>query len=167
MRMTQGQTVDSQAKLWRYHPLALIAVLAVALFFRAYHIGLVGFGNLYYASTVYSMLTSPANFFFGSFDPAGFVTVDKPPLGFWVQSFSIAVFGFKGWTLLLPQIVAGVLSCLVLYWLVRHYFSPNAGLLAALILALTPIAVATDRNNTVDAQLMLALLLSACTDPGC
>jgi 4-amino-4-deoxy-L-arabinose transferase-like glycosyltransferase len=144
------------------HYIALIGVLTVALFFRLYNIGAERYGNLYYASTVYSMLTSWSNFFFASFDPAGYVTVDKPPLGFWVQSISAMIFGFEGWALMLPQILSGVLACLVLYWLVRRTYGPTAGLLAALILAVTPIAVAADRNNTMDAQLILVLLLSAC-----
>ena len=143
------------------HSLALAAVLAVAFFFRIYNIGAEGYGNAYYASTVFSMMTSWKNFFFASFDPAGFVSVDKPPFGFWVQAASASLFGFQGWALMLPQIVSGVLACLVLYWLVQHFFGPNAGLLAALILAVTPIAVAADRNNTIDGQLLLVLLLSA------
>ncbi len=143
------------------HSLALAAVLAVAFFFRIYNIGAEGYGNAYYASTVFSIMTSWKNFFFASFDPAGFVSVDKPPFGFWVQAASASLFGFQGWALMLPQIVSGVLACLVLYWLVRHFFGPNAGLLAALILAVTPIAVAADRNNTIDGQLLLVLLLSA------
>lgn len=143
------------------HYLGLAGVLGVALFFRAYKIDSLGYGNQYYAATVFSMLTGWKNFFFASFDPAGFVTVDKPPLGFWVQAASVLLFGFEGWALMLPQIAAGVLACLVLYWLVRRAFGPNAGLLAALILAVTPIAVAADRNNTIDAQLLLVLLLSA------
>jgi len=141
--------------------LALAAVLAAAFFFRIYNIGAEGYGNAYYASTVFSMMTSWKNFFFASFDPAGFVSVDKPPFGFWVQAASATLFGFQGWALMLPQIVSGMLACLVLYWLVRRFFGPNAGLLAALILAVTPIAVAADRNNTIDGQLLLVLLLSA------
>ncbi len=143
-----------------FHYLALIGVLAVALFFRAFNIGAIGYGNTYYAATVFSMLTSWKNFFFASFDPAGFVSVDKPPLGFWIQAANAAIFGFQGWALMLPQIAAGVLSCLVLYWLVRRVFGPGAGLLAAFILAVTPIAVAAERNNTIDGQLLLTLLLS-------
>ena len=39
-----------------------------------------GYANTYYATTVKNMLTSPYNFFFVSYD-AGFVAVDKLPLG--------------------------------------------------------------------------------------
>jgi 4-amino-4-deoxy-L-arabinose transferase-like glycosyltransferase len=40
-------------------------------------------------------------------------------------------------------------------------FGPVAGLLAALALALTPISVATDRNNNLEGLLTLTVLLSA------
>lgn len=144
-----------------FHRLALLGVMLLAVFFNFYRLTQEGYGNLYYAATVKSMLTSWHNFFFISFDPGGFVTVDKPPLGFWIQAASAALFGFTGWSLLLPQALAGVLSVGLLYHLVRRVFGPTAGLLAALVLAVTPISVATNRNNTIDSLLILALLLAA------
>jgi 4-amino-4-deoxy-L-arabinose transferase-like glycosyltransferase len=48
-----------------------------------------------------------------------------------------------------------------LYWLVRRACGPAAGLLAGLALAVTPITAVTDRNNTIDSQLVLVLLLAA------
>jgi 4-amino-4-deoxy-L-arabinose transferase-like glycosyltransferase len=53
------------------------------------------------------------------------------------------------------------LSVAVLYHLIRRTFGPVAGLLAALALALTPIVVATSRNNTMDMLVVLAVLLAA------
>ena len=41
------------------------------------------------------MLKSWHNFLFVSFDPAGLVTIDKPPLGVWVQVASAKAFGFS------------------------------------------------------------------------
>jgi 4-amino-4-deoxy-L-arabinose transferase-like glycosyltransferase len=108
-----------------------------------------------------TMQDSWHNFFFNAFDPAGFVTVDKPPLGLWVQTISAAIFEFNGISLLLPQALAGVLSVLVLYHLVRRTFGPPAGLIAALVLAVTPIFVAANRNNTQDSLLVFVLLLAA------
>jgi 4-amino-4-deoxy-L-arabinose transferase-like glycosyltransferase len=139
----------------------LASIFLLAIFLRLFRLGLDGFSNLYYAATVQSVLTSPHNFFFVSFDPVGFVSVDKPPLGFWVQALSVSIFGFHGWALVLPQALAGALSTLVLYYLVKRVFGVNAGLLAALILAITPISVATARSNTPDSQLTLVLLLAA------
>ena len=139
----------------------LIFLFLLAFFLRLFRIGQDGFGNLYYAATVQSLLTSWHNFFFVSFDPAGFVSVDKPPLGFWVQALSVLVFGFHGWALVLPQALAGSLSVLVLYKLVQRTFGETAGLLSALILAVTPTSVATARNNTPDSLLTLVVLLAA------
>src|SRR6185437_15502319 len=73
---------------------------------------------------------------------------------------SAAVFGFRGFSLFLPQALAGVLSVALLYHLVQRSFGRSAGLLAALTLALTPISVATNRNNTMDSLLVLASLLA-------
>jgi 4-amino-4-deoxy-L-arabinose transferase-like glycosyltransferase len=107
------------------------------------------------------MLTSWHNFFFVSFDPAGFLAADKPPLGLWIQVASAKLFGFSGLSMLLPQALAGVLSVALLYHLVARVFGSSAGLLAALGLALAPIAVVDNRNNTPDSLLVLALLLAA------
>ena len=146
-----------------WHRFAFVAILALSAFTGLFRITQEGYSNLYYAATVKSMLTSWHNFFFASYDPGGFVTVDKPPLGFWIQAASAKVFGFHGWSLLLPQALAAVLSVALLYHLVRRVFGPAAGLLAALTLALTPITVATARNNTVDGLLVLVLLVAART----
>jgi 4-amino-4-deoxy-L-arabinose transferase-like glycosyltransferase len=45
--------------------------------------------------------------------------------------------------------------------LVRRHFGVVAGLVAALALAVSPISVVTDRNNTIDGTLALVLLLAA------
>ena len=63
-----------------WHAAALIAVLVLAAFLNLYRIWSLGYANTYYAAAVKDMLGSWHNFFFVSFD-AGFVSVDKPPLG--------------------------------------------------------------------------------------
>ena len=142
-----------------WHLLALAAVLLLSTLLSLLWLASEGYANTYYAATVKNMLTSWSNFFFVSYD-AGFVSVDKPPLGLWIQAASAYLFGFHGWALLLPQAIAGVLSVAVLYHLVRRSFGIVAGLLAALALAVTPISVAVQRNNVMDALLILALLLA-------
>ncbi|HZU76639.1 MAG TPA: glycosyltransferase family 39 protein, partial [Dehalococcoidia bacterium] len=146
-------------RFWQWPALAGVVVLAACL--NLLQLTREGYGNAYYAAAVKSMLQSWHNFFFVSFDPGGFVTVDKPPVGFWVQTASAKLFGFHGWSILLPQAVAGVLSAGVLFFLVRRYFGPVAGLLAALALAVTPISVVANRNNTIDSQLVLVVLLAS------
>jgi 4-amino-4-deoxy-L-arabinose transferase-like glycosyltransferase len=140
---------------------ALLAIVLLADWLRFAHLETLGYGNHYYTAAVTSMLKSWHNFFFVAAEPGGAVSVDKPPLGLWVQAAFAAVLGVSGFSVMLPEILAGILSILVLYHLVRRTWGVVAGLLAALTLAITPVVVATDRNNTMDSQLILVLLLAA------
>src|SRR5207237_3735190 len=107
---------------------------------------------------VLSMMDNLLNFFFAAYDPGGFVSIDKPPVGFWLEVASAKIFGFNSVSILLPQALAGVLSVLLLYHLVRRHFGMVAGLLAALALAVSPISIVTNRNITIDSILALTLL---------
>ncbi|HEU5367122.1 MAG TPA: glycosyltransferase family 39 protein, partial [Ktedonobacterales bacterium] len=155
----QARPGDFWLRFWRW--LGLGVVMVVAVFMNFYQLGQNGFGNLYYAAGVQSMADSLHNFFFVSFDPGGFVTIDKPPLGFWLQVASVKVFGFTPFAIFFPQALAGVLAVLLIYHLVRRHFGVIAGLLAALALAISPISVVTNRNNTIDSTLVLTMLLGA------
>jgi 4-amino-4-deoxy-L-arabinose transferase-like glycosyltransferase len=101
------------------------------------------------------------NFFYTAFDPAGFVSLDKPPVAFWVQTASAKFLGFGTVSVLLPQVLGGLAAIVVLYALVRRRFGTGTGLLAALFLALNPISVAVDRSNSTESWLVLTLLLAA------
>lgn len=149
----------ARARPWHRFALGGVLLLAVCLHF--FRLEQEGYGNLYYAAAVKSMLTNWRNFFYVSFDPGGFVSVDKSPLGLWTQALSAMIFGFNGWSLMLPQALAGMLSVALLYPLVRRVFGPTAGVIAALVLALTPISLAANRNNTMDSQLVFTSLLAA------
>jgi len=115
----------------------------------------------YYAAAVRSMSTNWHNFFFGAFDPAGTITVDKLPGALWLQALSVRCFGFHVWAIVLPQVVEGVLAVFVLYRAVARLASPLAGLVAAGILAASPATVALDRGNVADSLLTLLLVLAA------
>jgi 4-amino-4-deoxy-L-arabinose transferase-like glycosyltransferase len=155
----EQQQARSRPTIWSR--LALGGVILISLFMNFFQLGQNGFGNLYYAAGVKSMADSLHTFFFVSFDPGGFVTIDKPPLGFWLQVISTKIFGFTPFSVFFPQALAGVLAVLLLYWLVRRHFGTTAGLLAALALAISPISVLTNRNNTIDSTLIFMLLLGA------
>lgn len=141
--------------------IALVAIIVLAAGLRFANLESLGYANHYYTAAVASMLQSWHNFFFVAAEPGGAVSVDKPPLGLWLQTISAYFLGVNGLAVLLPEIVAGLLSVGLIYHLVRRSFGPAAGLLAALTLAITPIVVATDRNNTIDSLLIFTLLLAA------
>lgn len=143
------------------HIIALILIGGLSFFFNFYAISKYGTGNEYYAAAIKSMTQSFHNFFFVSFDPSGMVSVDKPPLGLWMQAISVLIFGYHGWAMLLPQALAGTASCIMLYILTAKYFGRPAGLISSLLFALTPVVVVASRNNTIDMQLILVLLIAA------
>ena len=115
----------------------------------------------FYGAAARSMSESWHDFIFGAFDPAGTVTVDKLPGALWAQALSLRIFGFHIWALVLPQVVEGVLTVLVLYRAVRRLAGPAAGLTAAAVLAVTPITVLLSRGNVSDSLLILLLVLAA------
>jgi 4-amino-4-deoxy-L-arabinose transferase-like glycosyltransferase len=138
----------------------LAAVVALAAALRVWGLQRNGTGTEYYSAAVRSMLESWHNFLYASFDPAGFVSVDKPPVALWLQVASAQLFGFHGLALLGPEVVEGVAAVALLYVLVRRDFGVGAGLLAALFLAITPVSVAIDRSSNTDSCLLLVLLLA-------
>jgi 4-amino-4-deoxy-L-arabinose transferase-like glycosyltransferase len=115
----------------------------------------------FYAAAVRSMAANWHNFFFGSFDPAGTVTLDKLPGAFWIQALSVRIFGYHTWAIVLPQVIEGVLSVLFLYRAVNRLRGTTAALVAALILAASPATVALNRGNIADAAMTLFLVLAA------
>ena len=84
--------------------------------------------EIYYAAAVRSMTMGPSNFFFGAVDPAGTVTTDKLPGAFWLQAVSVGVFGPHNWALVLPQVIEGTLTVLVLYRAVRGWLARRLAL---------------------------------------
>jgi 4-amino-4-deoxy-L-arabinose transferase-like glycosyltransferase len=140
--------------------LALTAIAALAGLLYAWAIGQ-GTLEYYYAAADRSMSMSWHNFVFGAFDPAGTITVDKLPGALWLQALSVRAFGLHTWAIILPQVIEGILAVLVLYRAVRRLAGPAAGLIAALVLAVSPATVALDRENISDSLLILLLVLAA------
>src|SRR5262245_21405142 len=100
--------------------LVLLAILLLALALRLWRLDQNDYGNAYYTAAVRSMTVSWHNFLYNSFDPAGFVSLDKPPVALWVQVLSVKLFGFRGLSVLLPQILDGVAAVALLYHLMQH-----------------------------------------------
>lgn len=141
--------------------IALVLILLLAGFLSVFNIWHEGYGNEFYAASVKSMLTSWNNFFFASFDPGGWVTVDKPPVSLWIQTAFAKVLGFYGWSIILPQCLAAVGTVAVIYRAVKRDFGSAAGLLSALILALSPIFIVISKTNNMDSILIFFMVLSA------
>ena len=119
------------------------------------------YDNTYYTATVGSLLTGFKNFLFVSFDPSGVVSVDKPPVAFWIQAFFAWIFGLSAWSVTLPQALVGILAIGMLYHVLRQTFGRLSAVSASLILAVLPASVVIDSRNEPDSILSFTLLLSA------
>jgi 4-amino-4-deoxy-L-arabinose transferase-like glycosyltransferase len=135
------------------------AITAGAAALRLIHIGQVP-PDPFYDAAVRSMTLSWHNFFFGAYEPGGSVSIDKPPIDLWLQVISVKLLGFSSTTLKLPEAFAGTASVPLLYVVVRRIWSAPAGIAAAAAMAVLPIAVITARSDTMDAVMMLMLVLA-------
>jgi 4-amino-4-deoxy-L-arabinose transferase-like glycosyltransferase len=140
---------------------ALLVITAAATFSYAWQADRPVNIEIYYAAAVRSMSMSFRNFVFGAFDPAGTISTDKLPGAFWLQALSVRLFGVHNWALVLPQVIEGGLTVLVLYRVLRKLAGPAAGLLAAAVLAVSPATVALDRGNVSDTLMILLAVLAA------
>ncbi|HEY1919896.1 MAG TPA: glycosyltransferase family 39 protein [Streptosporangiaceae bacterium] len=151
-RLVRGRETDP-----RWVRPALLGLLALTAFAYLFDLSRNGWANDFYAAAVQAGTKSWKAFFFGSFDSSNFITVDKTPGSLWVMELSGRIFGVNYWSLLVPQALEGVASVGLLYAAVRRWSGPVAGLLAGLVMALTPVAVLMFRFNNPDALLVLLM----------
>src|SRR4051795_3890744 len=112
--------------------LALLLVLAAVLDLWALDRN--GWANTYYSAAVRSMAGSWHDFLYASFDSAGVMTGDKPPLALWVQALSVRAFGMSSWAMLVPQALMGIATVWLAYDMTRRVFGRPAGFVAGLVL---------------------------------
>ena len=136
---------------------ALLVLLAVTAGLYLWDLGASGWANSFYSAAVQAGTKSWKAFFFGSSDSSNFITVDKPPAALWVMEISARIFGLSSWSILVPQALEGVAAVAVLYATVRRWASAGAGLVAAAVMAFTPVAALMFRFNNPDALLVLLL----------
>jgi 4-amino-4-deoxy-L-arabinose transferase-like glycosyltransferase len=149
---------DTRDAIWVRPAHLGVSLLAAALYLV--NLTVSGFANTYYSAAALAASKSWSAWFFGSFDAANFITLDKPPLGTMLMGLSVRLFGLSSWSILLPEALAGVATVALLFVVVRRSFGPVAAVIAALVMALTPAAVLMFRYNNPDALLTLLLVLA-------
>ncbi|HEU5426888.1 MAG TPA: glycosyltransferase family 39 protein [Actinocrinis sp.] len=140
---------------------ALLAILGLSAVLYLWNLTAGGYANEFYGAAVQSGTKSWSAMFFGSIDTGNFITVDKPPFALWVMEVSTRIFGFSSFAMLAPIALCGVAAVGVLYSAVRRAFGHAAASVAALVMALTPITVAINRDNNPDPVLVLLMTLGA------
>jgi 4-amino-4-deoxy-L-arabinose transferase-like glycosyltransferase len=133
----------------------------VSLVLNLWNLSVNGLGNQYYTAATRSMVESWHNFFFVSFDPGGFISIDKPPIALWIEALSAHVFGVNSWSVLGPSALAGAGAVALLWCTVRRQFGVPAATIAGLALAVSPINVAVNRLNLPEPFLVLFLVAAA------
>ncbi|MGC4977602.1 ArnT family glycosyltransferase [Streptomyces sp. DT199] len=139
---------------------ALLAILALAAVLYSWNLSGAGL-NSFYSAAVLSGTESWKAWFFGSLDAGNFLTVDKPPLALMVMGLSCRVFGYGTWQMMAPMVVAALGTVWILHSCVKRVFGHAAAAVAALVLALTPITVAINRDNNPDTLLVFLMVAGA------
>ncbi|MFF7866091.1 ArnT family glycosyltransferase [Streptomyces qaidamensis] len=139
---------------------ALLAILALAAVLYSWNLSGAGL-NSFYSAAVLSGTESWKAWFFGSLDSGNFLTVDKPPLALMVMGLSCRVFGYGTWQMMAPMTVAALATIWILHSSVKRVFGHAAAAVAALVLALTPITVAINRDNNPDTLLVFLMVAGA------
>ncbi|MFF1543920.1 glycosyltransferase family 39 protein [Streptomyces sp. NPDC058291] len=150
-----GAPPPDRAPRWSLPALLAILVLAAVLYGWNLSDGSL---NSFYSAAVYSGTKSWEAWFFGSLDAGNFITVDKPPFALMIMGLSCRVLGFGTWQMMLPEIAAALGTIWILHACVKRAFGHAAAALAALVLALTPITVAINRDNNPDTILVLLMV---------
>jgi 4-amino-4-deoxy-L-arabinose transferase-like glycosyltransferase len=148
---TSGPSSGVAARAW------LAAIVAIAGALDLWALNISGYGNGYYAEGALAASRSWTALFTNAADPSGLVSLDKGPLPDWIMGLSTRVFGFSSLSMLLPNAVYGMAAVVVLYDLVQRTLGRRTALLAALLLALSPVSVVMARYDNPDS--LLALLL--------
>ncbi|MFC8866744.1 ArnT family glycosyltransferase [Streptomyces sp. NPDC057148] len=136
---------------------ALLAVLALAAGLYSWNLSGSGL-NSFYSAAVLSGTESWKAWFFGSLDAGNFLTVDKPPFALMVMGLSCRLLGYGTWQMMLPLILAALATIWILHSSVKRVWGHGAAVIAALVLALTPITVAINRDNNPDTLLVFLMV---------
>ncbi|MEU1984992.1 glycosyltransferase family 39 protein [Nocardia sp. NPDC019395] len=145
-----------RANRWEFPALAVL-LLATGLAYL-YNLSASGWANSFYSAAIQAGSVSWKAFFFGSSDAANSITVDKPPASLWVMELSVRLFGLNSWSMLVPQVLLGLATVALLWATVRRSFGPAAGLIAGLVVAVTPVFALMFRFNNPDALLVFLMV---------
>lgn len=134
-----------------------MAILALAAVLYSWNLSGAGL-NSFYSAAVLSGTESWKAWFFGSLDAGNFLTVDKPPFALMVMGLSCRLLGYGTWQMMLPLIAAALATIWILHSSVKRAWGHGAATVAALVLALTPITVAINRDNNPDTLLVFLMV---------
>lgn len=140
-------------------PLAILSVCVALYFVRLGSFGIVEGGESYYPAAVREMVE------------AGDLIVprlnyqlyfSKPIVTFWLMASAYYMFGVSEFAGRFWSAVFCTAMSLICYWTTRRISSARAGLIAALMLATSPLLIATCRRSSIDVFFSGFLELAVC-----
>ena len=155
-RLVRGREADPA---WSRPALWLVAVLAGVL--TLWGLARSGYANTYYAEAAQAASRNWTAWLTNALDSSGTESLDKGPLSNMLMGLSGRLLGFSSFSMLLPEALCGVGAVLVLHNTVKRTLGHRAAILAALMLAVTPIFVAMSRFDNPDALLVLLEVAAA------
>jgi 4-amino-4-deoxy-L-arabinose transferase-like glycosyltransferase len=155
-RLVRGREADPA---WSRPALWFVGLLAGLL--TLWGLARSGYANTYYAEAAQAASRNWTAWLTNAVDSSGTESLDKGPLSNMLVGLSGRLFGFSSFSMLLPEALCGVGAVLVLHNTVKRTLGHRAAILAALMLALTPIFVAMSRYNNPDALLVLIEVTAA------
>ena len=85
---------------------------------------------------------------------------EKPPLLYWMQAGMMSWFGVNEWALRVPTAIMAGVGCLSTYATGRFLFDRRTGVLAALLLATSPLYFVMARSITTDMTVSVWITLT-------
>jgi mannosyltransferase len=135
--------------------LILVAIVALGFLLRLYHLD------------YQSVWSDEAFSITASAKPLGSLTSflvqrdQHPPLHYYLLHFVFSLFGYGALQARVVSLIFGTLSILALYFLARRLFDATAGLLSALLLAVSQLGVAYSQEARNYSQLLFLSILTA------
>lgn len=136
-------------------------LLLFTAIFYLWNLTINGMANSYYAAAAQAASTNWTAWLFGSLDAANFISVDKPPISMMIMGLFGRIFGFSSCSMLLPHALAGIATVALVYLTVKRWYGARSGLIAGIVMAMTPAAALMFRFNNPDSFLTLFLTASA------
>jgi len=154
--VVESDSGASKNTLWEHLSVFVLLIGTAVLYL--WNLSINGWANSFYSAAIQAGSESWKAWFFGSSDMANSITVDKPPASLWIPGLSARIFGVNSWSILVPEALMGVASVALLYLITRKYFGHWAGVLAGVVLALTPVAAMMFRFDNPEALLILLMI---------
>ncbi len=128
------------------------ALIVMLLFVWFAFVNRGGLGHTYYSGSARTLAENPKWLVSGAFDPVGFVTVDKPPIGLWPTALGVRLFGPSSLGFILPSAMLAAASA----WFTSRVVDRKRAPLVALLVLCTPGVAVLARSSLPDATMLAA-----------